>query len=66
MNGGTLILGIAGLFCFLAGAYLAASANRTTGIVLMSMGLLFQVLCLRQMKMARNAKTTQKDDSDAG
>ncbi|MCK0128281.1 hypothetical protein [Erythrobacter sp. F6033] len=62
MNGGVLALAIAGLFCFFAGAYLAATSdNRTTGIVLMSMGLLFQVLCLRQLKVNRT-----KDNGDAG
>ncbi len=61
MNGGTLILGLSGLFCFFAGAYLAATHSRTTGIALMSMGLIFQVLCLRQLKQAKN-----KDTSDAG
>ncbi|MBV7260213.1 hypothetical protein [Erythrobacter crassostreae] len=62
MNSSVLILAIAGLFCFFAGAYLAATNdNRTTGIVLMSMGLLFQVVCLRQLKMNKT-----KDDGDAG
>ncbi|MEM6476710.1 MAG: hypothetical protein AAF687_11135 [Pseudomonadota bacterium] len=60
MNGGTLALMIAGLVSFLAGAYLAADDNRMLGIVLMANGLLFQVLTLRQLKMAK------KDDSDAG
>ena len=53
MNGGTIALAIGGLVSFLAGAYLAASGNRTTGIALMSMGLIFQVLCLRQLKAAK-------------
>ena len=60
MNGGTLALMIAGLVSFLAGAYLAADDNRMLGIVLMANGLLFQVLTLRQLKMAK------KDDNDAG
>lgn len=60
MNGGTLALMIAGLVGFLAGAYLAATGNRTTGIALMSMGLIFQVLTLRQLKLAKT-----KDDRDA-
>jgi len=66
MNGGVLALLIAGLVGFGVGAYLAATGERTTGIALMAMGLLFQVLCLRQLKMARKGQTTQKDDSDAG
>ena len=61
MNGGTLALMIAGLACFGVGAYLAATGERTTGIVLMSMGLIFQVLTLRQLKAART-----KDKNDAG
>ena len=44
-----------------AGAYLAATGNRTTGIALMSMGLIFQVLTLRQLKAAK-----KKDNGDAG
>ena len=57
----TIILAVAGLFCFLAGVYLSATGNRTTGIALMVMGLIFQVLCLKQLKQAKN-----KDLSDAG
>ena len=65
MNGGTLALLIAGLLCFGAGAYLAATDNRTTGIALMSMGLIFQVLTLRQLKLARTGQA-RKDNGDAG
>jgi len=61
MNGGTLVLMIAGLVGFGAGAYLAATGERATGIALMSMGLIFQVLTLRQLKAART-----KDKNDAG
>ena len=61
MNGGILALMIAGLVGFLAGAYFAATGERIIGIALMGMGLVFQVLTLRQLKMARH-----KDDSDAG
>lgn len=61
MNVGTIILAVAGLFCFLAGVYLAAEGNRTTGIALMSMGLIFQVVCLVQLKAAKN-----KGHRDAG
>ncbi|BDI61229.1 hypothetical protein [Qipengyuania nanhaisediminis] len=53
MNVGTIAMLIAGLFCFGVGAYLAATGNRTTGIALMAMGLIFQVLTLRQLKSAR-------------
>lgn len=57
MNGPTIILLVVGLFCFGAGAWLAATGNRTTGIVLMSMGLIFQVLTLRQLKHAKAKRT---------
>ncbi|MEP3420796.1 MAG: hypothetical protein ABJN35_03615 [Erythrobacter sp.] len=61
MNGGVLALMIAGLVGFGVGAYLAATGERTTGIALMAMGLMFQVLTLRQLKLAKS-----KDDDDAG
>lgn len=60
MSASTIIFAIAGLFCFFAGVYLSVAGNRTTGIVLMSMGLIFQVLCLRQLKAA---KTKGHDDA---
>jgi len=70
MNGGVLALMIAGFVAFGAGAYLASSGDRMIGIVMMAVGLIFQVLTLRQMKLARHAQaqnhTTQKDESDAG
>ena len=59
MNGGILALMIAGLVGFLAGAYLAATGERPVGIALMGMGLIFQVLTLRQLKMIK------KDSDDA-
>ena len=61
MNGGVLALMIAGLFGFGAGAWLAATGERNTGIALMAMGLMFQVLTLRQLKLAK-----KKDNGDAG
>ena len=60
MNGGVLALMIAGLVGFGAGAYLAATGERPVGIALMAMGLMFQVLTLRQLRAAK------KEDSDAG
>ena len=60
MNGGVLALMIAGFVGFGAGAYLAATGERPLGISLMAMGLMFQVLTLRQLRAAK------KDDSDAG
>ena len=61
MNGGTLAFMIAGLVGFGAGAWLAATGQRELGIVLMGAGLLFQVLTLRQLKLART-----KGPRDAG
>ncbi|MEP0190915.1 MAG: hypothetical protein ABJP70_09845 [Erythrobacter sp.] len=60
MNGGVLALMIAGLVGFLAGAYLAATGERALGIALMGMGLVFQVLTLRQLRQIK------KEPSDAG
>ena len=65
MNGATIALMIAGLVSFLAGAYLAADGNRTTGIVLMANGLIFQALTLRQLR-AVSKTDKDKDESDAG
>ncbi len=53
MNGRVLALMIAGLVGFLAGAYLAATGERPVGIALMGMGLIFQVLTLRQLRAIR-------------
>lgn len=61
MNGGVLALMIAGLVGFAAGAWLAATGERPLGIGLMAMGLIFQVLTLRQLKLAK-----KKGGSDAG
>ncbi len=60
MNAGTVALAFAGLFGFGSGAYLSATGENTVGIALMAMGLIFQVLALRQLKAAR-----KKDGSDA-
>ena len=61
MNGGVLALAFAGLIGFCAGAYIAASGDRALGVALMGMGLVFQALTLRQLRMAK-----AKDTSDAG
>ncbi|MEM8725705.1 MAG: hypothetical protein AAGE86_09315 [Pseudomonadota bacterium] len=60
MNGGILALMIAGLLGFVVGAYLAATGERSLGIALMGMGLIFQVLTLRQLKAIK------KGSDDAG
>ncbi|KEO87285.1 hypothetical protein EH30_06550 [Erythrobacter sp. JL475] len=61
MNGGTLALMFAGLVGFGAGAWLAATGERNIGIGLMAAGLVFQVLTLRQLKLAK-----KKGSHDAG
>ncbi|MEL6486815.1 MAG: hypothetical protein AAFQ13_06695 [Pseudomonadota bacterium] len=61
MNGGTLALGFAGLLGFCAGAYIAATGERGLGVALMGMGLIFQALTLRQLRIAK-----AKDTGDAG
>ncbi|RGP40662.1 hypothetical protein BPTFM16_00949 [Altererythrobacter insulae] len=60
MSGAILALMIAGFVSFGVGAYLAATGERTIGIVLMANGLIFQALTLRQLRAAK------KDHSDAG
>ena len=60
MNGLTILYLVAGLAGFGVGAYLAASGERQVGIALMGLGLIFQVLTLRQLKLAK-----QKGGSDA-
>lgn len=54
MNSLVLSMMIAGFACFGFGAYLAATDERSTGIVLMGLGLLFQVLTLRQLRLAKS------------
>ncbi|MEP0391396.1 MAG: hypothetical protein ABJ205_14895 [Erythrobacter sp.] len=66
MGRSTLLLMIAGLICFGAGAYIAPLGQRELGIGLMAAGLVFQVLTLRQMKLARNNRAVQRDIHDAG
>ncbi|GAA4038900.1 hypothetical protein [Parerythrobacter jejuensis] len=59
--GGVLALAIAGMVGFGVGAYLAASGERPLGIGLMGMGLMFQALALRQLRVLRKTGA-----SDAG
>jgi hypothetical protein len=54
MTGTTLAFMLAGLVGFFAGAYLAANGERPIGIAMMAMGLAFQVLTLRQLKLAKS------------
>ncbi|MEM9574379.1 MAG: hypothetical protein AAF870_04010 [Pseudomonadota bacterium] len=60
MNVTTLPLMLAGMISFGVGAYLAATGERTIGIALMAAGLLFEVMTIRQLKVAR-----QRDESGA-
>lgn len=60
MSALTIFYVLAGLGGFGAGAYLSATGERSIGIGLMAAGLAFQVLALRQLKLAK------RDLSDAG
>ncbi len=60
MNGATIAFIMAGFIAFGVGAYLAATGERGLGVPFMGVGLIFQVLALRQIK---NAK---KGPGDAG
>lgn len=53
MNGGILALILAGFIGFGFGAYLAATGEHTMGVVLMGMGLIFQILALRHIKSVK-------------
>jgi len=66
MNGGTLALAFSGLIGFLVGAYIVTTGERPLGIVFMGMGLVFQALALRQLKLARKAKQSNEGSHDAG
>ena len=57
---------LACLVGFGAGAYLSATGEREVGIILMGAGLLFQVLTLRQLRIARKGREMQKGSDDAG
>jgi len=61
MNIATLVLMVAGLAAFAAGAMIAATGDRFVGIALMAAGLVLQVLTLRQLK-----KHKKKGSIDAG
>lgn len=50
MSTGTLVMMVAGLAAFAAGAILAATGDRTLGIALMVAGLILQVLTLLRLK----------------
>ncbi len=53
MNCGVIALMMAGFVGFSVGAYFAATGDRESGIALMGVGLLCQVLTLRQLRVAK-------------
>lgn len=61
MSRTTILLMLGGLIAFGAGVGLSANGERELGIALMGVGLVLQVLTLRQMKLAR-----KKGIDDAG
>ena len=61
MNGGARSLTIPGRRGFGQGPRRAPTGDRQVGIVLMGAGLVFQVLTLRQLKLAK-----KRDMGDAG
>ena len=60
MNPLTLLLAILGLSGFALGAVLSATGMIEMGVILMGLGLVFQVISLVRLKRAK-----QKDSSDA-
>ncbi|MEE4153920.1 MAG: hypothetical protein V2I27_07145 [Erythrobacter sp.] len=53
MNGMTLALAGSGLIGFALGAYFSATGELETGVVLMGLGLVFQVISLARLRRAR-------------
>ena len=53
MNPLTLLLAILGLTGFAAGAVLSATGQLEMGVVLMGLGLVFQVISLARLKRAK-------------
>ncbi|MEO1730710.1 MAG: hypothetical protein AAFR64_08230 [Pseudomonadota bacterium] len=66
MNGGTIAFAFAGLIAFCVGAYIAATGERALGVTFMGLGLVFQALCLRQLRMAKAADQANEGSDDAG
>ncbi|MBI1401762.1 MAG: hypothetical protein GC147_00930 [Porphyrobacter sp.] len=60
MNPLTLLVAILGLTGFAAGAFFSATGKLEMGVVLMGMGLVFQVISLARLKRAK-----QKESSNA-
>lgn len=53
MNSLTLLLALLGLAGFAAGVVLSASGQKETGVVLMGLGLVFQVISLVRIRRAK-------------
>ncbi len=53
MNGLTLLFGILGLTGFAIGAVLSATGPYEMGVILMGLGLMFQVISLVRIKRAK-------------
>ncbi|MFM7348661.1 MAG: hypothetical protein ACKO01_04150 [Erythrobacter sp.] len=53
MNGLTLLVAILGLTGFAGGAVLSATGQKEMGVVLMGMGLVFQVISLVRIRRAK-------------
>ena len=61
MNPLTLALAVLGLTGFALGAVLTATGQLNLGVILMGLGLVFQVISLARIKRAK-----QRDGSNAG
>ncbi len=65
MNAVTLAFAILGLSGFALGAMLSATGQMNTGVILMGLGLAFQVVSLVRLKRAK-AKANNEGRSNAG
>ncbi len=64
MNPLTLLFAILGLTGFAAGAVLSATGQLEMGVILMGLGLMFQVISLVRLKRAK-AKANNEGSSNA-
>jgi Zn-dependent membrane protease YugP len=58
MNPLTLLLAILGLTGFAGGAVLSATGSYETGVILMGLGLVFQVISLVRLKRAKRKESS--------
>jgi hypothetical protein len=61
LDGGTVAFILAGLIAFGVGAYLAATGEQGTGVVLMAVGLAFQVMSLARLRQSRTKAEQGRD-----